>query len=620
MDVPEEFAARVRCGVLTVPESHAEGSDPTRTIQLPVAVIASSSDNPAPDPLVFPTTGGPGGTTLGALEHWLYDADWALNERDLILVTQRGTEYAEPALYCPEYDAEADAALQRIESADARVAALVRGAQACRDRLTAEGVNLSAYTSAESAADLADLRTALGYDQWNVYGISYGGRLALTVMRDHPEGLRSVILDSAYTPTLNRYEAVPPSFANAVDTLFAGCAADPECGTLYPNLETEFYAIVERFNGAPLPVEVKDHAGSSVTLQLTGDDITGGLFNALYDSEQIRVLPFVIHEIYGGNTSVVEPLAQQNFTSSGFDSAGMGFSVECYEEMPFNRPEAIAQAYAAHPALASFAGFDEFPAVCALWGVAAAPPIETEPVVSDIPTLLVTGQYDPIHPRFWSDAAAETLSHHYLYDFPAMGHGVVWQSWFDNCPASMAGAFIHDPLSEPDGSCIASMHAPDFLTSNDITVTPAIYRLNSRVIEGGEPLQIGVLAFGLMALVIGLIYSVISLMARRSKVPLSAAIFALLAAALNLAFVVGLVLVLFNADFLILGFGLPTSARPLLILPLVGLGATIILIVLVARAWLRRSGRGFDRAILSLAALGGLVFAGWLASLGLLML
>jgi hypothetical protein len=277
------------------------------------------------------------------------------------------------------------------------------------------------------------------------------------------------------------------------------------------------------------------------------------------------------------------------------------------------------QAYAAHPVLASFRGFDEFPAICALWGVPAAPPIETETVVSDIPTLLVTGQYDPIHPRFWSDAAAESLSNHFLYDFPAMGHGVVWQNWFDACPASIAAAFLRDPLSEPDAGCIDGMSAPDFLTTGDIHPTAGIYQLNSRVIEGGDPVQIGVLAFCLVVLVVTLIYAVVTGLVRRGKAPLSAVVLAGLAAAFYLAFVVGIVVVVFNTNFLILGFGLPTSARPLLILPFVGLAATLLLIALAARSW-RRDGRGFDRALLSLAVVGGLVFAYWLASYGLLTL
>jgi hypothetical protein len=151
-------------------------------------------------------------------------------------------------------------------------------------------------------------------------------------------------------------------------------------------------------------------------------------------------------------------------------------------------------------------------------------------------------------------------------------------------------------------------------------VTPAIYRLNSDVIEGGDPVQIGVLAVCLIIFIIALLYGLISLIWRRRRAPSGAVAFAVLAAGLYLAFVVGLVLVLFNSDFLILGFGLPTSARPLLILPFVALAATILLIAMLAQAWLRRTGRRFDRFILLVTSVASLVFAFWLWSRGLLRL
>jgi hypothetical protein len=155
-------------------------------------------------------------------------------------------------------------------------------------------------------------------------------------------------------------------------------------------------------------------------------------------------------------------------------------------------------------------------------------------------------------------------------------------------------------------------------------VTPAIYRLNSDVIEGGDSVQIGVLAVCLIIFIIALLYGLISLIWRRRRkpdgAPSGAVAFAVLAAGLYLAFVVGLVVVLFNTDFLILGFGLPASARPLLILPLVALAATILLIAMLAQAWLRRTGRRFDRFILFVTSVASLVFAFWLWSRGLLRL
>ena len=619
VEVPAEFAARVRCGTLTVSESRAENSDPTKTIRLPVAIIASSSASPAPDPLIFPTTGGPGGTTLGVLEGWLNE-DWVLNEHDVILIEQRGTRFAEPNLNCPEYDAELFTNFTRVQSNAEEGALEVAAAKACRDRLVAQGIDLTAYTSAESASDLADLRLMLGYDQWNLYGISYGGRLAMTVMRDHPEGLRAVILDSPYVISLDRYENIPPSFAQALDTLFAGCAADAECGTLYLNLEAEYYAIIDRANQTPLRVTISSPITHElVEVKLTGYDLTNGVFDALYSADSIRILPFAIDQLYQNNQEVALPLAQEGLNGLFNSATGMSYSVECAEEMPFNNPDEIAAAYSARPALASFTSFLYDPEVCEVWDVPAAPSIENEPVVSAIPTLLLVGEYDPIHPAFWSEAAAETLSQHYLYQFPGVGHGQITLG-ADSCPMRIAGEFLQQPDVEPDASCIAEMHAPDFLTTNDIYPTSAIYRLNSDLLETGDPFQIALLAACLIVLVVALVYCIITLLRRRSGALRAATVLAVISAGFFLAFVIGLVYVLFNTDFLILGFGLPASARWLLLLPFAGLFVSIILLLLIARAWLRRSGGNTNRLVLSFAAITALVFAVWLFSRGLLRL
>ena len=163
----------IDCGYLFVPETRDDSSSPS--IQLAYAVLYAPTESPQPDPVIY-LAGGPGGSAVKELDGWL-DAPY-LQDRDLVLLDQRGTGYSLPTLNCPEME-------QAVQDAT----------QACRDRLVEEGVDLQAYSSVENAADVADLRVALGYDEWNLYGISYGTRLALTVMRDHPEGVRSVVLE-----------------------------------------------------------------------------------------------------------------------------------------------------------------------------------------------------------------------------------------------------------------------------------------------------------------------------------------------------------------------------------------------------------------------------------------
>ena len=147
---------------------------------------------------------------------------WDGQNRDLILLDQRGTGYSEPTLDCPEF-AEVD----EQENPGAL----------CYDRLTEEGINLAAYNTQENAADVADLRVALGIEEWDLLGISYGTRLALEVMRRHPEGVHAVILDSPFPPNADTPVDEVYSFIDALTELFADCERGDYCRENYPDLE-----------------------------------------------------------------------------------------------------------------------------------------------------------------------------------------------------------------------------------------------------------------------------------------------------------------------------------------------------------------------------------------------
>src|SRR5262249_11696499 len=147
-----------------------------------------------------------------------------LAHRDFIFFDQRGTGYSQPELTCPERDALAPTLLAGALSDEQSTQAIVDAFQRCRDRLGVQGVDLAAYNSAASAADVNDLRLALGYSQLNLYGDSYGTRLALTVMRDFPQAVRSVVLDSTYPLEVNLYTALAPNAERAFNALFDACS------------------------------------------------------------------------------------------------------------------------------------------------------------------------------------------------------------------------------------------------------------------------------------------------------------------------------------------------------------------------------------------------------------
>ncbi|MFZ1070314.1 MAG: alpha/beta fold hydrolase, partial [Methyloceanibacter sp.] len=229
-----ETLAQANCFYLVVPENHSRPAG--RTIRLMVAKYPARSPEKRPDPVVY-LAGGPG--DIAPLEvNGLIAADF-IRDRDVYVVSQRGTMFSEPALTCAASDDFSRELLGLRFYSEATKRAHLAATEACHRELAATGADLSAYNSTESAADFADLRKVLGFDAWNVYGTSYGSYLAQTLMRDHPDGIRSVVLDSVLPTTYT----VAANWQNARDgfgNIFQACAAEPACNASHPRLEETF--------------------------------------------------------------------------------------------------------------------------------------------------------------------------------------------------------------------------------------------------------------------------------------------------------------------------------------------------------------------------------------------
>jgi pimeloyl-ACP methyl ester carboxylesterase len=448
---------QISCGYVTVPGNHSASDG--QTVKLAVAIFKGQQymNSTDPDP-VLRLDGGPGGPSLDDWAKYIAADDYNtfIFNHDVIMFDQRGTGYSTPSLKCPE--------LINLQYSTTDVSAQVyeQTARQCHDRLVSQGINLNDFNSIQNAGDVNDLIHALGYQQMTIYGVSYGTRLALTVMRLYPSVVHSAILDSTYPTNHNRSD-LPSDAQRVFNVLFQGCAKDPNCNQQYPNLKNVFYNLVDTLNTHPITFPTVDPENNNqYTEPLSGDDMISWLFSALYATPFIPKLPQTIYQIKNHQYGQLSELYSELEFDSTF-SDGMFYSTTCSEDWAFLTKQDITKSeQGIEPHLAKvFGGDDEQQeyAVCQFWNVQPVPAEQKQPVMSDLPTLILSGEYDPITPPSNGQEVAKDLSHSYFFLFPGQGHGEEYSS---ACSDQIVSAFENDSSQQPDGSCISQMTEPAF--------------------------------------------------------------------------------------------------------------------------------------------------------------
>jgi pimeloyl-ACP methyl ester carboxylesterase len=471
--LPEgQLPDHVDCGFVTLPENRDRPSG--KTIRLAVVILRATGDSRADDPLVL-LSGGPGDWALdGFLPSFTAEFAAPLQAtRDLVIFDQRGTGRSQPALNCPEDLTPRDSfreALTPAEEAERDARNLIE----CHDRLTVEGNDLASYNSAAGALDVLDVMAALGYQRFNIYGLSYGTRVALTALRDLPnERVRSVVLDSVLPPQASVFGADPAATENSLELLFAACAADTGCNAAYPDLRQVFFGLYQQLNDAPLALEPLDPGGQPFTFVVTGDRLIQLAGTALQNADLIPFIPLFTATTASGNPALLKA-ALTPIGAPSLYSSGLALAVLCNEEILFDTPEVVAmseegvdpiflRAYSAIPYRS-----ETLRQACAEWiGRPAA--IENEAVRSDVPALILSGEYDPSTPPEFARLAAETLPNSYVFEFRGFGHVELLEQAAPTGPPACAmqvmAEFLGDPTGSPDRACVDALPAVRFAGS-----------------------------------------------------------------------------------------------------------------------------------------------------------
>jgi pimeloyl-ACP methyl ester carboxylesterase/ATP-dependent protease ClpP protease subunit len=426
------------CGYLTVPEKHALYGKPvsTKSIEIAVIKLASTSEKKMTDPIVY-LEGGPGGSASSSIEQVVGTGTF-INDRDVYLVDQRGTGYSKPALFCNEFDE----------------AGTVEQLKACKTRLETSGIDLTAYHSVQSAMDFIVLRKALNISQWNLYGISYGTRLATTIMRENSEGIRSVILDGMFPIEVNGISDTPWANYESLNQIVKNCENSADCPA------GEFKMIIEDIIARMHNESMFDESREFIQI----------LLELGTESVIIEYL-LAVNEDISKFASVIETMMAEQGDEEGEDQGeedkfynAMGLSTICAEEYPFINTTALigdnSQGWSASTRIAVtemyHMGFDK--ASCEAWGVEAASDIETQAVSSDLPVLILNGLQDTQTPAAWGELVGQNMPNAQNTTNPQGGHGQLFSDI--DCFENLAKEFLSEPNQLLDVSCVEAI--PDF--------------------------------------------------------------------------------------------------------------------------------------------------------------
>jgi pimeloyl-ACP methyl ester carboxylesterase len=416
----------VRCGELLVLEDRARADGPQLKLHV---MIVQGSDKPKPDPIVH-LIGGPGGavqsydTVLGG--------DFGLGfsarvGRDFILFDQRGTGRSTPRLTCPS-----DVLNEK-----------------CAEALAADGIDLAAYNSEESAADVEDLRIALGVPTINLYGQSYGTLLAQTVMRRFPQSIRSVMLESTSAVAHDVFFTnSPKAFQISLERVFAECAADPDCKAAFPDPAADVEAILIALDANGI-----DPAGFLGLVQLH-----------LQYAQGVSYVPLLLRSLAAGDNVTFGAINEIGLEYQAlFENALKGFNpvmynaMNCYDYLPLYTDENNMKVNGdAAPAFQNAFGQTaaDAKAACAALPDSRVTPEQQLPVQSALPTLLLAGTHDSNTPLEIAQKLDETLSNAYLVEMKGWGHLMLVLG--NSCAADTYAEFIDNPSQKPAPACLAT--------------------------------------------------------------------------------------------------------------------------------------------------------------------
>ncbi len=448
------------CGVLKVPEDYSKPEG--RQVKLPFIIFKAKNPDNKTYPLVVAGGGGPGGA-LGIAEENSFTFDestwlpWYSSTidagRELILIDNRGVGSSLPVLDCYEVEEVSMDALDKQLNQHDIVTLTKESFAACRNRLIGQGIDISQYHLINAAKDLEMLRTGLGVAQLNVYGVSYGTRIALEFERLYPDSTRTLILDGIYPQSLKVYENEPRHNSEAMMRVINKCQQDKACYDQFGfNLEQRLSNFLKQLEENPITIRVTSPVDySPIDVLVTPDVFFDSLFAMMYDESVISYIPKYMYATFKGNTDYLTEMVRDYYVNDiVIDSLDEGAyaSYSCFDEIPFTDFDIARNALKKYPFqyYSNKYVFDISQAMCEVWDVPVATAEFKESYKINAPVLIYSGELDPVTPAELAKTVIENARVSWDFEWPGIAHAVMLVS---QCADWTAHAFLSAPESDP---------------------------------------------------------------------------------------------------------------------------------------------------------------------------
>lgn len=440
--VTDEGPNDALCGTLRVYENRQTRSG--RQISLNIVVLPAIG-SPAPDPLFF-LAGGPGQGAAQLAPQLRQVFRPIQKTRDIVLIDQRGTGKSN-GLECKSNEESLKGLMETEQAAADRLRKCLAGYDA----------DVRLYTTPIAMDDLDQVRDWLGYDRINLYGGSYGTRAALVYLRQHGDHVRSMVLDGVAPTDMRLPLFVARDAQRSLDSWLLRCDADKHCHALYPDLGVRVRALLARLEASPARVRmVHPRTGVTEETQVDARVVASLLFGALYSPVTASMLPALIDRAEHDDFEALLALGMADDSSSGV-SVGMQLSVLCSEDAPLVTQHDLDRETAGN----LFGGrlFADQVTACGFWPRGAIDASYYQPVKSDVPTLVLSGEVDPITPPVWGQEVTSELRNARHFTASASGHGVFGTP----CGVRLIDEFLDKGKADAiDGTCLKNVKAPPF--------------------------------------------------------------------------------------------------------------------------------------------------------------